>query len=89
MWRFRGLLAKAVAKGRNDKPKDLDEIDYYTGEVVKLARECGRSAPVNEKILADGKNYCYRGKRPAFRKTRPVIHIDNISNAWENNIIIF
>ncbi len=58
--RFSGLFAKMVAKGRNDKPKDLDEIDYYSGEVVRLADKLGRPASVNEKIIADAKKILAR-----------------------------
>jgi ketopantoate reductase len=51
---FRGLFADIVAKGRN-RPKDLSEIDYYNGEVVKLGKQFSVSTPVNEKITAKAK----------------------------------
>lgn len=49
---FRKKLADEVSKGRGGKPKgNLDEIDYYNGEVVKLAKKLGIKVPTNEKIL--------------------------------------
>lgn len=51
---FRGLLARIVARGRN-RPKDLGEVDYYNGEVVKLGKRFGVAVGENEKILADAK----------------------------------
>ncbi|MDI6591917.1 MAG: ketopantoate reductase C-terminal domain-containing protein [Patescibacteria group bacterium] len=49
---LRKKLAKAITKGRGGKPKgNLDEIDYYNGEVVRLGKELGIKTPVNEKIL--------------------------------------
>ncbi len=53
---LRKSILKIIEKGRSKKEKgNLDEIDYYNGEVVKLARECKISAPVNEKILKRAK----------------------------------
>lgn len=46
------MIAMTVAKNRNEKPKDLAEIDYYNGEVVKLGQKNGVKTPVNEKIIA-------------------------------------
>lgn len=51
---FRSLFASIVAKGRN-RPKDLSEIDYYNGEVVKLGKKYGVSVPVNEEIIKKAK----------------------------------
>jgi hypothetical protein len=48
---WRGLLADIVAKGRN-RPKDLSEIDYYNGEVVRLGKRVGAATPANEEIIA-------------------------------------
>ena len=48
---FRKQLSKIVSKGRGDKPKDLDEIEYYNGEVIKLGEKIGLPTPVNQKIL--------------------------------------
>jgi len=48
---WRGILAGAVAKGRN-RPKDLSEIDYYNGEVVRLGKKANVPTPVNEEIIA-------------------------------------
>lgn len=51
---LRGLLADIVAKGRN-RPKDLSEIDYYNGEVVKLGKQFNIPTPVNEAIVTKAK----------------------------------
>ena len=49
---FRNRLAKLTDKGRKGKPKgNLDEIDYYNGEVVKMGKKLGIPVPVNEKLL--------------------------------------
>ena len=48
---WRGVLAGAIAKGRN-RPKDLSEIDYYNGEVVRLGKKANVPTPVNEEIIA-------------------------------------
>jgi hypothetical protein len=52
---FRSRLAGIVGSKRDNKPKDIAEIDYYNGDVVKLARKFGVCVPANEKILAEGK----------------------------------
>jgi len=36
---FRNKLSDIINKGRGNKPKDLDEIDYYNGAVVNLAHK--------------------------------------------------
>lgn len=36
---FRNKLSNIINKGRRDKSKDLDEIDYYNGAVVNLANK--------------------------------------------------
>jgi len=48
---WRGILAGAIAKGRN-RPKDLSEIDYYNGEVVRLGKKANVPTPANEEIIA-------------------------------------
>jgi 2-dehydropantoate 2-reductase len=52
---FRKLLANLIEKGRLGKLKDLDEIDYYNGGVVKMAKELGLEAPINFRILKRAK----------------------------------
>jgi len=52
---FRGMFARVIAKGRN-RPKDLSEIDYYNGEVVRLGKRAGVAVPVNEEVVAKAKN---------------------------------
>jgi len=47
---LRGMLAKAITKNRGGKPKDLDEIEYYNGAVIKLGREIGIETPKNQEI---------------------------------------
>jgi hypothetical protein len=49
------FLAKLIEKGRIGKLKDLDEIDYYNGGVVKMAEELGVAAPINFEILKRAK----------------------------------
>jgi len=51
---FRAVFEHIVAKGRN-RPKDLSEIDYYNGEVIKLGKRFGIPTPVNERIVAQAK----------------------------------
>ena len=36
---FRNKLSSMINKGRGDKSKDLDEVDYYNGAVVSLANK--------------------------------------------------
>ncbi len=47
---FRNILAGIVSKGREGKPKDLNEIDYYNGAVVSLGKKIGVLTPINEKV---------------------------------------
>ncbi len=51
---FRGFFAKVIAKGRN-RPKDLSEIDYYNGEVVRLGKRGGAATPINREIIQKSK----------------------------------
>ena len=47
---FESLLVKIVGQKREEKPKDLDEIEYYNGAVVNLGKKMGIKTPVNERI---------------------------------------
>lgn len=47
---FRTIIGKIISKGRGGKPKDLDEIDYYNGAVIKLGKKTGVKTPVNERV---------------------------------------
>ena len=49
---FRKSLAKIVARGREGKPKDLREINYYNGAVMNLGKKTGVPTPINKKVLA-------------------------------------
>ncbi|MGC8789278.1 ketopantoate reductase family protein [Caldisericum sp.] len=54
---FRSFISNLVLKLRGTKEKgNIDEIDYYTGAVVKLARELKIKTPVNERVLRRIKN---------------------------------
>ncbi len=55
LWPFRKILANQIEKGRKGKPKDLDEIEYYNGAVVKLGKRVGIETPINQKILEKAK----------------------------------
>jgi ketopantoate reductase len=52
---LRHKMINIVAKHRSNKPKDLGEIDYYNGEVVRLGRAAGVSTPINEQIVSRAK----------------------------------
>lgn len=52
---FRRFLTELVKKGRAEKPKDLDEIDYYNGAVVKWGKKLLIPTPINQKILERAK----------------------------------
>lgn len=53
---FRKKIWAIVSRGRRGKEKgNLDEIDYYQGEVVRLGKETGIKTPVNEEILKRAK----------------------------------
>jgi len=43
-------LANIISRERQGKLKDLDEIEYYNGAVVKLGKKIGVKTPANEKI---------------------------------------
>ena len=47
---IRNILSGFISKGRGGKPKDLDEVDYYNGGVVKLGKRIGIKTLVNEKV---------------------------------------
>jgi len=48
---FREILAEQIEKGRAGKKKDLDEIDYYNGAILKMAKKLKVEVPINSKIL--------------------------------------
>lgn len=48
---FRRIFAKLIEKEREGKPKDLDEIEYYNGAVIKLGEKLKVQTSVNKKIL--------------------------------------
>jgi hypothetical protein len=48
---LREILAEKIEKERAKKKKDLDEIDYYNGAVLKLAKKLKVQVPTNLKIL--------------------------------------
>ncbi|MBC7074442.1 hypothetical protein H5T58_03640 [Candidatus Parcubacteria bacterium] len=52
---FRKILVNQIEKGRKGKPKDLNEIEYYNGAVVKLGEKLGINTEVNKKILERAK----------------------------------
>ena len=47
---LRNTLAQIVSSQREEKPKILDEIDYYNGAVVKMGKELGLKTPANQRI---------------------------------------
>lgn len=47
---IRNILSGFISKERGGKLKDLDEIDYYNGGVVKLGKKMGVKILINEKI---------------------------------------
>lgn len=51
LFSLRNILANLIEKGRTGKPKDLDEIDYYNGAVIKLGKELGIETPINKEII--------------------------------------
>lgn len=52
LYPFRRIFAKMVSSGREGKPKDLSEINYYNGVVVDLGEKSGIMVPINKKIVA-------------------------------------
>jgi ketopantoate reductase len=59
---FRGIFADIVAKGRN-RPKDLTEIDYYNGEVVRMGRNSNVGTPVNDELVLSAKQLVSRSAK--------------------------
>lgn len=53
---LRKIFGKIIDRARTGKAKDLDEIDYYNGAVVKLGKIFNIKTPVNEEILKKVKN---------------------------------
>jgi len=47
---FEPLLVKIISQKREEKTKDLDEIEFYNGAVVKLGKKLEIKTPVNERI---------------------------------------
>jgi len=47
---LRSIIAGVVSRGREGKPKVLDEIHHYNGGVIQLGRRVGIKTPINEKI---------------------------------------
>jgi ketopantoate reductase len=47
---FEPLLIKIVSRKREEKPKELDEIEYYNGAVVKLGKKLKVETPINERV---------------------------------------
>ena len=60
---WRGVLAAAIAKGRN-RPKDLSEIDYYNGEAVRLGKKANVPTPANEAIIAKARKHKSKIQNP-------------------------
>jgi hypothetical protein len=48
---LRTFLAREIEKGREGKRKDLDEIDYYNGAVLKMAKRLKVEVPINSRLL--------------------------------------
>lgn len=48
---FRNYFASLIAESREGKPKQLDEIKYYNGAVVRLGEKIGLPTPTNQKIV--------------------------------------
>lgn len=44
------FLVQVISKGREEKPKDLDEIEFYNGAIVKLGEKMGIETPIDEEI---------------------------------------
>jgi len=52
------FLGNLIEKERRGKKKELDEIDYYQGAVIKLAKKVNLEAKINEEILEKAKKQC-------------------------------
>lgn len=51
---LRSFIAGLISQERGEKPKDLEEIDYYNGAVVDLGNRLQIETPVNEIIYKRG-----------------------------------
>lgn len=51
----RNILAKIIEREREGKPKELDEIEYYNGAVVKLGEKFRIETKFNKEILKRAK----------------------------------
>jgi len=47
---FKPLLAYIISQEREEKPKELDEIEFYNGAVVRLGKKLRIKTPINEKV---------------------------------------
>ncbi len=47
---LRPFLAKVISKKREEKEKNLDEIEFYNGAVVKLGKKLGIETPINDGV---------------------------------------
>ena len=47
---IRKRVGKIISKDRKGKPKNLGEIDYYTGAVVDLGKKLGIKTPINQRV---------------------------------------
>ena len=48
---IRKIFAKIISSGRERKPKDLSEINYYNGAVIDLGEKNGIPTPINKKVV--------------------------------------
>lgn len=51
---LRNFIAGLISQERGEKPKDLEEIDYYNGAVVNLGNRLQIETPINETIYRRG-----------------------------------
>jgi 2-dehydropantoate 2-reductase len=48
---IRKIFAKIISSGREKKPKDLSEINYYNGAVIDLGEKNGIPTPINKRVV--------------------------------------
>jgi hypothetical protein len=51
LWFFKKIFIYLLEKKRDGKLKDLDEIKYYNGVIIKLGKAVNLKTPINEAIL--------------------------------------